>query len=27
MFLAAHYGGEIRHAETRSDGDYEREIG
>lgn len=26
MFLAAHYGGEIRHAETRSDGDYEREI-
>lgn len=26
MFLAAHYGGEIRHSETRSDGDYEREI-
>lgn len=26
MFLTAHYGGEIRHSETRSDGDYEREI-
>ena len=24
--VAAHYGGEIRHSETRSDGDYEREI-
>jgi hypothetical protein len=26
MFVAAHYGGEIRHSETRSDGDYEREL-
>jgi hypothetical protein len=26
MFVAAHYGGEIRHSETRSDGAYEREL-